>query len=315
MNGIKIRGMGHAVPSHAASNVDIAQVVDTSDEWILTRTGIRERRYCTEETSVQLGVEAAEKAIAVSGISPDEIGVCIVATLSPDRMIPATACMVQKEIGLEEDTLCYDLSAACSGFLFALHTTECLLNACPKKYGLVIGAEVLSRLLDWTDRGTCILFGDGAGAAVVECGEGWPSIGAISGSRGDVEALYVEGPGSEERSYIRMDGKKVFRFAVETIPKCMDQVLEKTGRTLDEIDFFVFHQANVRIIDHAVRKYHIPKEKYYMNIDRYGNTSAASIPLVLSELQEQGKVHSGSRVMLIGFGGGLTWGGAVIEFA
>ncbi len=315
MNGIKIRGTGRCVPEQVVSNDDIAQRVDTSDEWISSRTGIQRRRHCNGESHTQLCVNAARAALERAGAAPEEIGVCIVATLSPDTTVPASACLVQQALGLPEDTLCFDLNAACTGFLFALHTMECLLNASQRKLGLVIGAEYLSRLIDWTDRGTCILFGDGAGAAVVECREGWPSIGAVTGVRGDSDLLRVAGPGADEPPLIRMDGTKVFKFAVETVPRCIDQVLEKNRLAPEDIDFFVFHQANARIIDLAVRKYRIPPEKYYKNIQEYGNTSAASIPLVLSELQDQGRLGSGSRVLAVGFGGGLTWGGAVISFA
>lgn len=315
MNGIKIKGTGRCVPEHIVTNDDFARRMDTSDEWITSRTGIRHRHHVTEESPVRMCVQAAKAAMEKAGISPDEIGSCIVATLTPEHLVPCTACMVQKELGLPEDIPCFDLNAACTGFLFALHTTECLLNASPRKFGLVIGAEALSRILNWEDRSTCILFGDGAGAAVVECREGWPSIAAVTGCRGNDELLYVAGPGSGKKSLVSMDGSKVFRFAVETVPKCMDQVLKKHVMTAEDVDFFVFHQANERIIDLVVRKYGIPPEKYYKNLAEYGNTSAASIPLVLSELEDQGKVGPGSRVLAVGFGGGLTWGGAVIEFA
>lgn len=315
MSGIKIKGTGHAVPSQVMTNADFSRLVETSDEWITSRTGIRQRHHCTQETHIQLCVQAAKQALLRSGISSQEIGVCIVATITPDTVVPSTACMLQKELGLSEDTLCFDLSAACSGFLFALHTAECLLHTAEKKHALIVGAEVLSRVLNWSDRGTCILFGDGAGAAIVESRADWQSISAVFGSRGDDQSLRLSGPGVGDRPHICMDGTGIFKFAVETVPKCIDQVLRKAQTHSDAVDFFVFHQANARIIDLAVRKYHIPAEKYYKNIDRYGNTSAASIPLVLSELQENGVLHSGSRVLLVGFGGGLTWGGALIEFA
>ncbi len=315
MNGIKIRGTGRCVPEKAVTNQDLARIVDTNDEWITTRTGIRTRRHCTTETHTDLCVGAAKAALARAGVRPEEIGACIVATVSPDTLVPSAACRLQAALGLPGDILCFDLNAACTGFLFALHTMECLLNGSPRKYGLVVGAEVLSRLIDWEDRGTCILFGDGAGAAVVECREGWSTAPAVLGCRGDDALLRVAGPGTGEPPLIRMDGTKVFKFAVETVPQCMDQVLQKAGLTVEDVDFFVFHQANARIIDLAVRKYRIPPEKYYKNIADYGNTSAASIPLVLSELQEQGKVGPGSRVLVVGFGGGLTWGGMLIEFA
>ncbi len=316
MNGIKIRGTGRGVPARTVTNQDLERLVDTSDEWIAGRTGIRTRHHCAAgETFTTITAEAARRALEDAGISPDRIGACIVATVTPETMVPSAACTLQRELGLPEDIPCFDLSAACTGFLFALHTMECLLNASPRKFGLVVGAENLSRCIDWTDRGTCILFGDGAGAAVVECREGWPSISAVMGCHGSGELLRLPGPETENHSFISMEGTRVFKFAVEAVPWCVDQMLKKTGRTMEDIDFFVFHQANARIIDLAVRKYHIPPEKYYKNIAEYGNTSAASIPLVLSELREQGKIGPGSRILAVGFGGGLTWGGCLVEFA
>lgn len=315
MNGIKLRGTGRCVPANVVTNDDLARLVDTSDEWISARTGIRSRYRCTAETHADLCANAARAALKRAGISPSEIGACIVATVSADTVVPSAACMLQRALGLPEDTPCFDLNAACTGFVYALHTMECLLNAAPRRFGLVVGAEALSKVVDWTDRSTCILFGDGAAAAVVECREGWPSIGAVLGSRGDSTLLRLPGLGRNEPNVLTMEGTQVFKFAVETVPACMDAVLKKSGLTIEDIDFFVFHQANARIIDLAVRKYRIPPEKYYKNIDRYGNTAAASVPLVLSELEEQGRIGPGSRLLTVAFGGGLTWGGAVIEMA
>lgn len=315
MNGIKLRGLGRCVPAQSVTNDDLAKTVDTSDAWITARTGIRSRRRCTEETHTELCVTAARRALAQAGITPADIGACIVATVSADTIVPSAACMLQRDLGMPEDTPCFDLNAACTGFIYALHTMECLLNASPRKFGLVVGAEALSKVVDWTDRGTCILFGDGAAAAVVECREGWPSIGAVLGSRGDDRLLRLPGLGRGEPNVLSMEGTQVFKFAVETVPACMDAVLAKAGLTAENIDFFVFHQANARIIDLAVRKYRIPSEKYYKNIDHYGNTAAASVPLVLSELYEQGRIGPGSRLLTVTFGGGLTWGGAVLELA
>ena len=315
MNGIKIRGTGRCVPSHIVTNQDMTRIVDTSEEWIVSRTGIQRRHHLTTETHTELCSNAARQAMDRAGITADEIGVCIVATLTADDLVPSAACTLQREIGLAHDTICFDLNAACTGFLFALHTAQCLLAACPKPYALVIGAECLSRIVNWEDRSTCILFGDGAGAAVVEARPDYPSLYAHLGCHGNDQLLHVAGVGPGKRSYISMEGQGVFKFAVEAVPYCMDQVLSDAGMTIDDVDFFVFHQANARIIDLVVRKYHIPPEKYYKNIAEYGNTSAASIPLVLSELWDSGRVHSGSRVLTVGFGGGLTWGGALIEFA
>ena len=316
MNGIKIRGTGRGVPGKLVSNRDLEKLVETNDEWISSRTGIKTRHHCAgEETFSAITAQAARRALADAGVSPEEIGACIVATVTPETLVPSAACGLQAALGLPEDIPCFDLNAACTGFLFALHTMECLLNASPRKFGLVVGAENLSRVVNWADRGTCILFGDGAGAAVVECREGWPSVSAVLGCHGNGELLRLPGPETGEPSYISMEGTKVFKFAVEAVPWCVNQVLQKTGRTVEDVDFFVFHQANARIIDLAVRKCRIPPEKYYKNIAEYGNTSAASIPLVLSELREQGKIGPGSRLLAVGFGGGLTWGGCLIEFA
>ena len=315
MNGIKIRGMGRCVPDHVVTNADLAKRVETSDEWITSRTGIQHRHHCTLETHGTLCAGAARAALERSGVSPDEIGACIVATVTADTLVPSAACLLQRELGLPHDIPCFDLSAACTGFLFALHTVECLLNASPRKFGLVVGVETLSRVTNWDDRGTCILFGDGAGAAVVECREGWPSIGAELGCHGDSRLLRLPGVESGERSLISMEGTRVFKFAVEAVPWCIDRVLEKAGCAVEDVDFFVFHQANARIIDLAARKYHIPSEKYYKNIGEYGNTSAASIPLALSELEDLGRVGPGPRTLVVGFGGGLTWGGAIVGFA
>ena len=263
----------------------LPRLVDTNDEWITARTGIRSRYRCDNgDPSRSCASAPRGSALDKAGITPADIGACIVATVSADTVVPSAACLLQRALGLPEDTPCFDLNAACTGFVYALHTMECLLNASPRKFGLVVGAEALSRVVDWTDRGTCILFGDGAAAAVVECREGWPSIGAVLGSRGDDVLLRLPGLGRGEPNVLSMEGTQVFKFAVETVPACMDATLKKAGLTPADIDFFVFHQANARIIDLAVRKYRIPPEKYYKNIDRYGNTAAASVPLVLSEL-------------------------------
>lgn len=314
MKGIRIKGTGRCVPERVVTNEDLAARMDTSDEWITSRTGIRRRRHCTAETHSTLCAGAARAALARAGVSPEEIGACIVATVTADDLVPSAACVLQRELGLPQDIPCFDLSAACTGFLFALHTMECLLNASPRRFGLVVGAEVLSRVTNWEDRGTCVLFGDGAGAAVVECREGWPSIGAVLGCHGDDQLLRLPGVETGGRSLVSMEGTRVFKFAVEAVPWCVDRVLERSGCAVEDVDFFVFHQANARIIDLAARKYRIPPEKYYKNIAEYGNTSAASIPLVLSELEEQGRVGPGSRTLVVGFGGGLTWGGAMVEF-
>lgn len=316
MNGIKIRGTGRCIPQKIVTNQDLTRIVDTDEEWIRSRTGIERRRHLDGgESHTALCAESARQALDHAGIRPEEVGACIVATLTPDNLVPSAACLLQRELGLPEDTVCFDLNAACTGFLYALHTMECLLNASPRKYGLVVGCETLSRVINWADRSTCILFGDGAGAVAVESASGWETIHAQLGCRGDDRLLHVGGVGPGRESVISMEGQAVFKFAVEAVPACIDRVLTAAGRTIDDVDFFVFHQANARIIDLAVRKYCIPESKYYKNIQEYGNTSAASIPIVLSELWDLGRVGPGSRALCVGFGGGLTWGGALVEFA
>lgn len=315
MSGIKIRATGRCVPERVLTNDDLSKMVDTNDEWIVSRTGIHRRHICTTESPLELCVQAAKTALEKSDIDPNQIGACIVATLTPENLTPSTACMIQQALGLSEDIPCFDLNAACSGFVFALHTMECLLSASERKFGLVIGGEALSRIVNWEDRASCILFGDGAGAVIVESREDWPSIGAIMGSRGDDQLLHAPGPGSKGSGYLSMEGTKVFKFAVEVIPQCIRQELERHDLQVEDIDQFVLHQANTRILDSVAKKCGIPKEKLHENLDEYGNTSAASIPLVLSELEDQGRLQPGAKCLLVGFGGGLTWGAALIGYA
>ena len=299
MSGIKLIGTGSALPAQEVTNFDLEKKVDTSDEWITTRTGIKSRHYCGEgEHHLSLCLAAARQAMERSGVTPAEVGVCLVATLTQDTMTPSAACVLQKELGLPEDTVCFDLNAACAGFVYGLHTAECLLAASARKVGLVIGCEVLSRITDFTDRSTCVLFGDGAGAAV---------------SRGNSEVLYIPGVNTGAPSYIHMDGKEVFRFAVDVLPRCTREVAAKAGISLDEVDHFVFHQANQRILDFAIKKLKLDPAKCAGNIARTGNTSAASVPILLDELVTSGQLRSGQKVLCAGFGGGLTWAGALLQ--
>lgn len=315
MNGIRIRGTGRCVPDNIVTNEDLARIVETDDAWITARTGIRQRHHCTTETHTDLCVTAARRALEQAGVLPEEIGVCIVASATPEDIVPAAACRVQELLGLPEDTLCFDISAACTGFVYALHTAECLLNTAPRPFALVIGGEVLSRVLDFSDRTTCILFGDGAGAAVAESVPGLAPAPFVCGTRGGQELLQVPGVNGPLPSRLRMEGTAVFRFAAETIPAVIAGVLQQAGIGADDVDFFVFHQANARIIELAARKYKIPADKYALNIAEYGNTSAASVPILLAELRENGRIHSGDRVLMAGFGGGMTWGAMIVTLA
>ena len=315
MSGIKIRGTGRFAPAKIVTNDDLAKIVDTSDEWITTRTGIQTRHHCTTETHTDMCVGAARQALENAGISPEDIGACVGATFSSDYLSPSAACMVQRGLGLPHDAVCFDLNAACSGFLFAIHTMECLLAQAPRKYGLVLGAEILSRVMDFGDRSTCVLFGDGAGAALVEWGANYPSLHAVLGCRGNSEVLYVPGVNTAAPPHVHMDGQSVFRFAVEAVPRCAREVLDRAGLTPEDIDLFVFHQANQRIIDFAVKKLGIDPARCPGNIERTGNTSAASVPLLLDELVGGGAITSGQKALCVGFGGGLTWAGALLELA
>ncbi|OUN24532.1 beta-ketoacyl-ACP synthase III [Pseudoflavonifractor sp. An85] len=316
MSGIKLLATGSALPQHMITNHDLEQIMDTSDEWITSRTGIGARHHCQgEECHTSLCLEAAKKALERSGVKPEEVGVCLVATLTPDHLTPATACVLQKELGFQEDAICFDLNAACSGFVYALHTAECLLAASQRKYGLVLGAEVLSRVIDINDRSTYVLFGDGAGAAVVEWREEFPSIHAVLGCRGNDQVLTIPGVNKGVPAVVHMDGQDVFRFAVEALPRCAREVAQKAGITLEEVDRFVLHQANQRIINFAVKKLGVDPAKCTGNIAHTANTSAASVPILLDELVQKGEIQPGNKVLCVGFGGGLTWAGALLEVA
>ena len=310
MNGLKLLGTGYALPTRVLDNDAMTAYVETSDEWITTRTGIRQRYFCGEgESTTTLAIEAARKALDDSGLDKSEIGCVIVATSSGEYVMPSTACLVHKALALREDIPVFDLGAACAGFLYAVDAARAMLLAHGSRAALVIGAEQMSQLLDMADRNTCVLFGDAAGAAVFALDED-AEYAYVCGTRGDM-AIQVGGP--RRTLPMTMEGQNVFRFAVSTIPATVEELLEKTGKTLDEVDWVVCHQANQRIIDASVRRLGVPAEKFYKNLDRYANTSAASIPLALAEMKESGKLKSGQRVILVGFGGGLTWAGVMLR--
>ena len=310
MNGLKLLGTGYALPTRVLDNDAMTAYVETSDEWITTRTGIRQRYFCGEgESTTTLAIEAARKALDDSGLDKSEIGCVIVATSSGEYVMPSTACLVHKALALREDIPVFDLGAACAGFLYAVDAARAMLLAHGGRAALVIGAEQMSQLLDMADRNTCVLFGDAAGAAVFALDED-AEYAYVCGTRGDM-AIQVGGP--RRTLPMTMEGQNVFRFAVSTIPVTVDELLEKTGKTLDEVDWVICHQANQRIIDASVRRLGVPAEKFYKNLDRYANTSAASIPLALAEMKESGRLTSGQRVILVGFGGGLTWAGVMLR--
>ena len=311
MKGLKIVATGRALPAKVVTNDDMSKLVETSDEWIATRTGIRTRHFCAGETQADLAEQAARRALERGKVDVGDLCACIVATVTPDCSAPTSACLLQQRLDLPEDIPCFDMNVGCTGFIYALQVARGFLLQSGRPYALVIGAEALSRITDFTDRGTCVLFGDGAGAAVVTLADS--PYACTLGARGDAEAIFIEGPGPE-RPYIHMDGQKVFRFAVEAVPHCIHVLLEETGLGLEDIDWFVPHQANKRIIDHVAKKLKVPNEKFYQNMMRYGNTSAASIPIALDEMAEQGLLKKGQKVLCVGFGAGLTWGGALLEW-
>ena len=314
MNGLRLIATGGALPGRTVTNEDLSRMVDTSDEWITTRTGIRARHWCTDgENAATLAVAAAKQALQRSGLAPADIGCCVCATLSAPDATPSVACQVQAALGLPENRPALDVNAACSGFLYGTAVARGLLATLGGRYALVVGCEALSRLMDPADRSTCVLFGDGAGAAVFELTADPVPFALTLGARGS-DAIHAGGPDREGSAPITMDGKAVFRFAVDALPKCLNAVLTETGRTLDEVDWVVCHQANSRIIDHCIRALKADPAKFYKNMERHGNTSAASIPVALNELAESGQLQPGQTLACIGFGGGLTWGGAIFQY-
>ena len=314
MNGFQLLATGGALPGRTVTNDDLSRMVDTSDDWITTRTGIRTRHWCTEgESAATLAIAAAKQALARSGLAPADIACCICATLSAPDATPSVACQVQAALGLPETCPALDINAACSGFLYGTAVARGLLATLGGQYALVIGCEALSRLMDPADRSTCVLFGDGAGAAIFELAADPTPFAVMLGARGDA-AIHAGGPSRAGSAPITMDGRAVFRFAVDALPKCLHAVLDETQLTLDDLSWVVCHQANSRIIDHCVKALQADPAKFYKNMDRHGNTSAASIPVALNELAEAGKLTPGQRVACIGFGGGLTWGGMILTY-
>ncbi len=319
---MKIIGTGSALPEKVATNFDMAKIVETSDEWIRERTGIVERHISTGDTVSTLAAKAAMKALEDAGKTAEEIELIIVATCSPEMELPCCACQVQSMIGASNATA-FDLNAACSGFLFGLSTAYGYMCAGVYKNALVIGSEVLSKIIDWTDRSTCVLFGDGAGAAVVEMQEGeGPGMLGISqgadGTKGMVLSCpdrvlnnpYVQNP--IEPGYVQMDGQEVYKFATRQVPNCIQKALENAKLTVDDIDLFVLHQANIRIIEAVAKRLKADLSKFPTNLARVGNMSSATIPVLLDELNREGKIKRGDKIVLSGFGAGLTYGACVL---
>lgn len=321
-----IRGMGSYVPSNKVDNQALCQRVDTSDEWIRTRTGIRERRLAEDgQACSDLALEAATRALKDAKMERDQIDLVIVATITPDMSFPSTACMLQHKLGLGK-VASFDLEAACSGFLYALDVADGMLASNRYQNALVVGAEKMSSILDWNDRTTCVLFGDGAGAAVLsKSGKGHQLLGFQCGADGsDPTLLHKPAGGSQmpatqntidaRMHFLKMNGREIFKSAVRVMERAVRELLEKHGVSEDEVDHVIPHQANVRIVESLAQRLEISMDKFFCNLENYGNTSAASVPLALDEGRAQGRFHSGQLGVLVAFGAGLTWSATLIRF-
>ena len=317
----KIIGIGSYVPDTVVTNQDLMKFLDTDDAWIRERTGICERRVSKDMGTCGLAIEAAKRAIDDAGIDPKEIDLIVLATSSGDRAFPAAAMDVQAAIGAV-NAVGFDITAACSGFIFGLQIDHSFFAAGIYKTALIIGAETLSKVVDWTDRGTCILFGDGAGAAVVRASETGiiRTLMGSDGTKGWTLECQARNLGNcvngikPELGFMKMDGKEVFKFAVRKVPEIVAQILEDAQMDPEEIKYFVLHQANFRILEAASRRLKVPMDRIPVNIDRYGNTSAASVPILLDELKRDGKLERGDKLVLAGFGSGMTWGATLLEW-
>ncbi|TCS93108.1 beta-ketoacyl-ACP synthase III [Hazenella coriacea] len=327
MRSVGILGTGSYLPEKVITNADLEKLVDTNDEWIVSRTGIKERRMAApEEATSDLAVKAAEKALKYAGISAEELDLIIIATVTPDMSFPATACLVQNQLGAKKAAT-FDLSAACTGFLYGLATASQFIATGMYQHALVVGVDSLSRIVNWSDRNTCILFGDGAGAAVlgpVKEGEGFHSFDlGGDGSGGELLKLPAGGsrlPASEETvaqqlHTISMSGREVFKFAVKALVSSTEKALDQAGLKKEDIDFLVPHQANTRIIESAIKRLGLDENKVIINLDHYGNMSSASIPVALDEAFRLGRIHQNDTLVLCGFGGGLTWGSTVLTWS
>ena len=316
---IGITGLGVYVPEGVFTNKDLEKFVDTTDEWIVERTGIRERRFATKEQALtDIAEPAAIAALADAGVDASSIDLIVVATVTPDMMFPTSSALLADSLGMP-DAAAYDLLAGCTGFMYALAQAYGMVSAGLSKRALVVGGDVLSKILDWTDRSTLVLFGDGAGAVVVERVDAGGFLGfELGADGGGGEHLWLPGSGSrafeDPDSFVKMNGREVFKFATRVMVSSAEKVLAECGKTVDDIDVYVPHQANKRIIDHAARKLGIPDEKVVVNVDRYGNTSSGSIPLALADAAADGRLREGELVLMTGMGAGLTWGSALIEW-
>ncbi len=318
----RVIGTGSYLPESIVTNDDLSKIMDTSDEWISSRTGIRERHLVKDETTASMSIEAAKRAMKDAGVTAEEIDLIIIGTVSADYVTPSCACEVQAGIGAHR-AVAFDINAACSGFMFALNIANAYLQAGIYRTALILGAETLSKIIDWNDRSTCVLFGDGAGAAVVRADD---NVGLLAfdqgsdGARGMVLAAQnrtnnnplVET--SKELQYVHMDGQEVYKFAVTAVPASLQKVIADAGLTVEDIDYFALHQANIRIIQSVSKRLKVSEDKFPISLEHCGNISAASVPILLDEMNRKGLLKPGMKIAMAGFGGGLTWASAVVEW-
>lgn len=326
-----IAGVGSYLPDQVLSNADLERIVDTSDEWIVSHTGISERRIAAaDEATSDLGVIAARRALEAAGVSPDQVGMVLVATVTPDHTFPSTSCLIQHKLGVPNSAAAFDLVSGCTGFVMGLATGAQFIETGALDTVLVIASEKLTAITDWSDRSTCVLFGDGAGAAVLRPGAGQVGetglVAFLLESYGEYGSLLTIPAGgsrlpltpellAEHENCIHMEGPELFKLAVRGIPEIAEKVIAKAGLTPADIDWVIMHQANLRIIEAAAKRLNIPDERLVVNVDRYGNTSAASIAIALDEIYREGKLSAGDNVLLVGFGAGFTLGAAIIRWA
>jgi 3-oxoacyl-[acyl-carrier-protein] synthase-3 len=318
-NHVSITALGCHVPERVVTNDELAAHVDTSDEWIRERTGIRQRRMAgPDEAMSDVSLPACRRALEMSGVDPATVDLLIVATVTPDMAFPSTAAILADVLGMP-NAAAYDLSAGCTGFMYGIAQAYAMLVSGLAKRAVVVGGDVLSKILDWNDRSTLVLFGDGAGAVVLEPVPERGFLGfELGADGGGGESLWLPGSGSrafeDPEKYVKMNGREVFKFATRVLVQSAEELLEQCGTSIDEVDVYVPHQANVRIIDHATRKLGVPSEKVVVNVDRYGNTSSGSIPLALADAAADGRLSPGKLVLMTGMGAGLTWGSALIRW-
>ncbi|WP_350342878.1 beta-ketoacyl-ACP synthase III [Proteinivorax tanatarense] len=330
MKEVQIIATGSYGPKNVLTNDDLSQVIDTNDEWIKSRTGISQRRISLDENTSDIATKAAQKALDSSGLKPEEIDLIIVATVTPDCYTPSTACIVQKNLAASTATA-FDINAACSGFIYSMNVATQFIKTGAVKNALIIGAETLSKICDWNDRSTCVLFGDGAGAAILTAAESPGLLSIYSASDGQGEDLLKckAAPlginntgltGMEKRedgslNFISMEGREVFKFAVKVMAEGINKLLNDNSLDIEDVQYIIPHQANLRMIEYISKKLNVDMDKLYTNIERYGNTSSASIPIALDEMNEKGLLKKGDNILMVGFGGGLTWGGAAVKWS